>query len=39
MAASDNPVGMNHPTTVPANFDRERGICTACGEPLDDHEE
>lgn len=39
MAASDKPVGMNHLTTVPENFDREGSTCTACGEPLDEDDE
>lgn len=38
MAASDTPVGMDHPTTVPENFHERTDTCAACGEPLDDHE-
>jgi len=39
MAASDHPVGMDHPTIVPANFEPEESTCSACGESLDEHDE
>jgi len=37
MAASNEPVGVDHPTVVPANFEPDSVECPVCGEPLDQH--
>lgn len=36
MAASKQPVGMDHPTVIPENFDPEKGECPTCGESPDE---
>ena len=38
MATDTTPaVGLDHPTVVPANFDREERTCPDCGRPIEDH--
>jgi len=37
MAASNEPVGVDHPTVVPAALEPEPTECQVCGEPLDEH--
>lgn len=36
MAVKNDTVGVDHPTTVPANFDPEAEACPDCGELLCD---
>lgn len=38
MAVSDTPVGMDHPTVVPENFEGRTETCADCGEPLDEQD-
>lgn len=37
MAASNEAVGVDHPTVVPTNAEPEPVECPECGEPLEEH--
>lgn len=38
MAASDRPVGLDHHTAIPENFDPEEATCEVCGESRATHD-